>query len=144
MHDQRLKDLRQLSKDLEDDDWRYPNVENLIGLKWSLKPDASCYKPYYQLDLEDSNGHYLKPDASCYKPYYQLDLEDSNGQFSMIIYGITMYLHTTVLSLVNEVTEHTVKLKTDYLVFLGHNRNRTAVWNELWYIYRWCQDSFSE
>ncbi|XP_062577988.1 anaphase-promoting complex subunit 16-like isoform X1 [Saccostrea cucullata] len=32
MHEQRLKQLRQKLKTLEEDDWRYPPVEKLIGL----------------------------------------------------------------------------------------------------------------
>ena len=30
-HDQRLRELRQLQKDLHEDDWRYQSVDKLIG-----------------------------------------------------------------------------------------------------------------
>ena len=33
MHEQRLKQLRQKLKTLEEDDWRYPSVDKLIGLQ---------------------------------------------------------------------------------------------------------------
>jgi hypothetical protein len=34
MHEQRLKQLRQKLKSLNDDDWMYPSVEKLLGLSW--------------------------------------------------------------------------------------------------------------
>lgn len=36
MHEQRLKQLRQKLKTLEEDDWRYQPVDKLIGLQWYL------------------------------------------------------------------------------------------------------------
>lgn len=33
LHDQRLKQLRKLMKDIEDDDWQYEPVEKSIGLR---------------------------------------------------------------------------------------------------------------
>ena len=35
LHDQRVKQLRKLLKDIEEDDWQYEPVEKLIGLRWS-------------------------------------------------------------------------------------------------------------
>merc|ERR1712150_195681 len=32
LHEQRMKDLRQLQKNMADDDWRYTPIEKLIGL----------------------------------------------------------------------------------------------------------------
>ena len=39
MHEQRLKQLRQKLKTLEEDDWRYPSVDKLIGLQWCYVND---------------------------------------------------------------------------------------------------------
>ena len=33
LHDQRVKQLRKLLKDIEEDDWQYEPVEKLIGLR---------------------------------------------------------------------------------------------------------------
>lgn len=33
LHDQRLKQLRKMLKDIEEDDWQYEPVEQLIGLR---------------------------------------------------------------------------------------------------------------
>lgn len=33
LHDQRLKQLRKMLKDIEEDDWQYEPVEKLIGLR---------------------------------------------------------------------------------------------------------------
>ncbi|KAK7113256.1 uncharacterized protein [Littorina saxatilis] len=33
LHDQRVKQLRKLMKDIDEDDWQYESVEKLIGLR---------------------------------------------------------------------------------------------------------------
>jgi len=33
LHEQRMKKLRDLVKTLDDDDWMYPSVDKLLGLK---------------------------------------------------------------------------------------------------------------
>lgn len=34
-HEKRMKKFRKMAKQLEEDDWQYPPIEKLIGLKWT-------------------------------------------------------------------------------------------------------------
>jgi len=47
MHDQRLKDLRELANSLQDDAWQYEPAEKLVGLQWIVvECFFSSYKQY--------------------------------------------------------------------------------------------------